>query len=236
MRFTEWVERRQANGVVGRYLREYRGRVAAALNEDGRVADLSLENLYWVHRHAHVGTVKAIGLTGVPFSRYAGRCEAEGVRTMAQYLGRIPDEFFVDLGWDAWYRGFARASRLLPGLCARGEALGIPPGEEPFWTWIWSVASANDAAPWLGRSPEGVAYCMTRIGPQLPRLLGCEAKQAKDWYLSPRLVSGEQVHSALRDAGLGDLELAVFRDHQEPTPIDPELDAPFRTRPASPPR
>jgi hypothetical protein len=226
--FAEWAERRATDRVVGRYLGAYHGHIARMLyNRNASSPPLTLEGLYGVHRGAHVLTVRDLRGGTAFHLRYNLACETAGVQCLARDLGRDESEFLRDLGWDAWYRSFARATNLLPDLAMHSKAIGIPAGDEPLWAWIWAVANANLAVPWLGGTGGGVAYCMTRIGPQLPRLLGCEAQQVKDWYESPQFVGANEVESALNGAGdFYDLALhALYRPYKE---IDAELDAPFR--------
>jgi len=232
--FAEWAERRVTDRVVGRYLGAYNGYIARVLYSNASSPPLTLEELYDVHQRAHVLTVR--DLRGGTASRLRYNlgynpavlaCEIAGVQCLARCLGRDESEFLRDLGWDAWYRSFARATNLLPGLAKHSKAIGIPAGDEPFWAWVWAVSEANLAVPLLGRTGGDVAYCMTRIGPQLPRLLGCEAQQVKDWCQSPRFVGVYEVESALKEAAdFYDLALhTLYRPYKE---IDAELDAPFR--------
>jgi len=226
--FAEWAERRATDRVVGRYLGAYNGYIARVLYSNASSPPLTLEELYDVHQRAHVLTVRDLRGGTAFHLRYNLACETAGVQCLARCLGRDESEFLRDLGWDAWYRSFARATNLLPGLAKHSKAIGIPAGDEPFWAWIWAVAGANLAVPWLGRTGDGVAYCMTRIGPQLPRLLGCEAQQVKDWCQSPRFVGVNEVEAALTEAGLYDLALHASRPYRPFKEIDAELDAPFR--------
>src|SRR5450759_2154732 len=64
--FAEWAERRVTDRVVGRYLGAYNGYIARVLYSNASSPPLTLEELYDVHRRAHVLTVRDLrGGTGV---------------------------------------------------------------------------------------------------------------------------------------------------------------------------
>ncbi|NTW38579.1 MAG: hypothetical protein HGA44_01630 [Cellulomonadaceae bacterium] len=224
----QWAQERATAKAISLYLKPYRAAWVDVARSTGASSPqamiearaLSLDEVFVVHRRSHVLAMRRVG-NGL----YDLVCEVAGVHELAGYFGDDPPLFAREFGWDAWYRAFAQCTNVLPLITEHRDRLGVPVGHEPFWTCMWAAGNANAEVRWIGKREKAARYCFARVGPHLPRLIGCTDDDVNGWWASAAMVTTDDVADALSREELTSRVAWALR---QPVPeLDAELDAQF---------